>query len=44
MLGLTSLIIANQSSLQRKITMQKRHLRWTHFFPWPRSASSVCWF
>jgi len=34
MLGLIGLIIAYQSSLQRKITMQKRHLRWppTLFF------------
>ena len=28
MWGLIGLIIANQSSLQRKITMQERHLCW----------------
>ena len=40
MLGLIGLIIANQSSLQWKITMHERHLCWLHyFFPWPRSAS-----
>jgi len=38
MLGLIALITANQSSLQRKITMQERHLCWPHFFTWPRSA------
>jgi len=33
------LIIANQSSLQRKITMQERHLCWPpYFFPWPCSG------
>ena len=32
MLGLVGLIIANQSSLQRKITMQERHLRWPLLF------------
>ena len=38
-LGLIGLIIANQYSLQRKITMQERHLYWPpYFFPWPRSA------
>ena len=39
MLGLIGFIIGNQLSLQRKITMQERHLCWPpYFFPWPRSA------
>jgi len=39
MLGLIGLIIANQSLLQWKITMQERHLCWPpYFFPWPRSV------
>jgi len=39
MLGFTGLIIANQSPLQWKITMQESHLCWPlYFFPWPRSA------
>jgi len=38
-MGWIGLIIANQSSLQWKITMQERHLCWLpYFFPWPRSA------
>ena len=38
---LLGLIIANQSSLQRKIPMQERLLCWPpYFFPWPRSAPS----
>jgi len=32
MLGLIVLIIANQSSLQRKITMKERLLCWPHYF------------
>jgi len=33
----TALIIANQSSLQRKMTMQERHSCWPPYsFPWPR--------
>jgi len=41
MLGLIELI-ANQSSSQRKITMQERHLYWyRYFFPWPRSSPAV---
>jgi len=32
MLGLIGLIIANQSSSQRKITMQERHLCWPPTF------------
>jgi len=32
LLGLVGLIIANQCSLQRKITMQERHLFWTPTF------------
>jgi len=39
MLGLIGLIEANQSSLQRKITMQERHLCWSPLFflapQWP---------
>ena len=43
MLGLIGLIIANQSSLQWKITMQERHLCWLPYFvPWPRSVSHFC--
>ena len=39
MLRLMGLIIANQSSLQRKITMQERYLCWPpYFLPWPGSA------
>jgi len=39
MLGLIGLIIANQSSLQRKITMQERHLCCPpYFLPWPSSG------
>jgi len=39
MLGLIGLITANQSSSQRKITMQQRCLCWPHYyFPWPRSV------
>jgi len=39
MLEFIGLIIANQSSLQRKITMQERNLCWpSYFFPRPRSA------
>jgi len=32
MLGLIGLIVANQSSLQWKITMQERHLCWPPTF------------
>ena len=39
MLGLIGLIIANQSSLQRKITMQEKHLCW---LPLHISLSSQC--
>jgi len=36
---LIGLIIANQSSLQRKIAMQEKYLCWPpYFFPWPCSA------
>ena len=39
---LIRLAIANQSSLQRNITMQERHLCWpAYFFPWPRSGPPV---
>jgi len=39
MLGLLGLIIANQSSLQWKITKQESHLCWLPYvFPWPSSA------
>jgi len=39
MLGLIGLVIANQSSLQRKIIMQERHLCWPlYFLLWPGSA------
>jgi len=42
MLDLIELIEANQSSLQRKVTMQERHLCWpTYFFPCPRSGPPV---
>jgi len=45
MLGLIRLITANQSSLQRKITMQERQLCWTpYFFSWPCSSPPVCSF
>jgi len=41
MLGLTGLIIANQSSLQRKITMQERRLCWPpHFSLTPQCPPS----
>ena len=37
MLGLIGLVVANQSSLQWKITMQERHLCWpTYFFLAPQ--------
>ena len=37
------LIIANQSSLQWKITMQEWHLCWPpYLFPWPLSAAHFC--
>jgi len=32
MLGLIGLIIANQSSLQRKVTTQEKHLCWSSYF------------
>jgi len=32
MLSLIGLIIANQSSLQRKVIMQERHLCWPLYF------------
>jgi len=39
MLDLIGLIIVNESSLQRKIDMQERHLCWApYFFLWPGSA------
>ena len=39
MLSLIGLIIVNQSSLQRKVTMQERHLCFpSYFFTWPCSA------
>jgi len=38
-LGLIGLIIANQYSLQGKITIQQKHLYSPPtFFPWPRSS------
>jgi len=39
LLGLIGFLIASQSSWQRKITMQERHLCWPpYFLPWPGSG------
>jgi len=40
MLGLVGLIIANQSSLQREVSMQERHSCWLPYF-FPRSFSGL---